>query len=143
MGRFDRAPVDRAAGGVVVRRGASGLEVAVIHRARYDDWTLPKGHVDDGETWSEAALREVREETGIVGEVTAGPFALAYPLPDGLPKIVVFFAMSVASIGIIEDTDEVDAVEWWPVERAVRSLSYIDEQRLVADVAEATATLGG
>ncbi len=55
----------KAAGGVVCRRGAGGVEVAVVHRPHYDDWSLPKGKLDPGETWEEAALREVHEEIGL------------------------------------------------------------------------------
>ena len=55
----------KAAGGVVWRRGDAGLELAVVHRPRYDDWSLPKGKLDPGETWEEAALREVEEEIGL------------------------------------------------------------------------------
>ncbi len=55
----------RAAGGVVWRPRAGGVEVVLVHRDRYDDWTLPKGKLDRGETHKEAALREVLEETGI------------------------------------------------------------------------------
>ena len=54
-------PEVKAAGGVVRRDG----RIAVVHRPRYDDWSLPKGKLDPGETWEEAALREVREETGL------------------------------------------------------------------------------
>ena len=58
-------PEVRAAGGVVVRDGADGPEVAVVHRPRYDDWSLPKGKLKPGEGWEQAALREVEEETGL------------------------------------------------------------------------------
>ncbi len=54
----------KAAGGVVWRRGAGGIEVAVCHRPHREDWSLPKGKLDPGETWEEAALREVEEEIG-------------------------------------------------------------------------------
>ena len=63
-GRMSDAEV-RAAGGVVVRDGADGPEVAVVHRPRYDDWSLPKGKLEPGEEWEQAALREVEEETGL------------------------------------------------------------------------------
>ena len=53
-----------AAGGVLWREGDAGREVAVVHRPRYDDWSLPKGKLDDGEPHLVAALREIREETG-------------------------------------------------------------------------------
>ena len=55
----------KAAGGVVWRRGENGVEIVVAHRPRYDDWSLPKGKLDKGEGWEQAALREVEEEVGL------------------------------------------------------------------------------
>ncbi|HEX6115926.1 MAG TPA: NUDIX domain-containing protein, partial [Solirubrobacterales bacterium] len=64
-------PEVRAAGGVVLRDGAEGLEVAVVHRPKHDDWSLPKGKLEPGESWVDAALREVAEETGLECELGA------------------------------------------------------------------------
>ena len=55
----------KAAGGVVVQRGDDEARVALCHRPRYDDWSFPKGKLDPGETWEQAALREVEEEIGL------------------------------------------------------------------------------
>jgi 8-oxo-dGTP pyrophosphatase MutT (NUDIX family) len=55
----------RAAGGVLIRPGGSGVEVLVVHRPKYDDWTFPKGKADRGESDEKCALREVEEETGL------------------------------------------------------------------------------
>src|SRR5439155_19046241 len=69
--RDERTPRDgkdiiRAGGGLVLRRAAQGeLDVVMVHRPAYDDWTFPKGKLDDGETEAQAALREVEEETGL------------------------------------------------------------------------------
>lgn len=136
MGRFANAPVERAAGGVVLDGEDGEPRLLVVHRDRYDDWTLPKGHVERGESWLEAALREVREETGVVATAAPRPRPVVYLLPDATPKVVVFFVMRVASIGALGTSDEVDAVQWWPLERAERDLSYDVERRLVAEVAD-------
>ena len=128
MGRFDQARVDRAAGGIVIHDG----RVLVVHRPRYDDWSLPKGHLDAGETWAEAARREVLEETGVDGTIVGPPMPIAYMVTDlksesaagANIKIVVFYLMTC---------HEVDAAAWWPVDRALRELSYADERRLLAE----------
>ena len=143
MGRFDGAPVDRAAGGVVLRDGS----VLVVHRPRHDDWSLPKGHVDDGETWAETAVREVLEETGVSTTIVGPPVTTAYPLPqrgesDELStisptvKVVLFFPMSAPDpdAELAGDPDEVDEVAWWPVERALRGLSYAGERAVLRSV---------
>jgi 8-oxo-dGTP pyrophosphatase MutT (NUDIX family) len=110
-------------------------EVLVVHRPRYDDWSLPKGHVDDGESWSQTALREVEEETGVSATITGEAFPISYVLGDGTPKIVVFLPMRPGDDVAEEltgDPDEVDQVAWWPIERAVSELSYPDERRVCA-----------
>src|SRR5262245_30556455 len=82
-----------AAGGVVVRDTAEGPLVAVIFRARYGaEWALPKGKRQDGETWQQTALREVREETGFDAVITGVAGATAY-LADGTPKLVLYWRM--------------------------------------------------
>ena len=80
----------RAAGGVVIRDGL----VAVVHRPRYDDWSLPKGKLDEGETFEEAALREVWEETGLRAALVRELPEVRYPV-RGRPKLVRYWLMSV------------------------------------------------
>lgn len=137
MGRFSEAPVDRAAGGVVVRGTGAARTVAVVHRPRHDDWSLPKGHVDAGESWREAALREVREETGWRATVTGAPMSISYLVGDDLPKVVVFYPMATIDEEAVDeiDADEVDEIAWWPVARAVAELTYEDERRVASRLA--------
>ena len=73
----------KAAGGVVWRRGGDGIELAVAHRPRYDDWSLPKGKLDRGESWEDAALREVEEEIGAALPARRGARAGRLPRPQG------------------------------------------------------------
>jgi len=115
--------------------------VAVVHRPRYDDWSLPKGHVDANETWSETAVREVREETGTIAEITGKPSVVGYMLQSGVPKVVVFYPMvrSGTRTSTAPDPGEVDAVEWWPIDRACAGLTYLDEGVLVAKLAQQAA----
>lgn len=121
----------------MVRAGAAGQEVVVVRRARYDDWALPKGHVDRGESWAEAALREVEEETGVVAEVTGEPRPITYLLGDGRPKVVVFFPMRVVRYGTPPSPGEIDDIQWWPLERAVSDLTYPADRSLIEGVAAA------
>src|SRR5215218_11001000 len=82
----------KASGGVVWRRGERGLEVVVVHRPRYDDWSLPKGKLDPGEDWEAAALREVEEEVGLRCVLEEELPATEYVV-DGRPKRVRWWRM--------------------------------------------------
>jgi 8-oxo-dGTP diphosphatase len=79
----------RAAGGVLLRQGNRGPEVLVIHRSRYNDWTLPKGKLQGGESAEQAAIREVREETGYAVQL-GGKIGDVHYVVDGVPKTVHF-----------------------------------------------------
>ncbi len=121
----------QAAGGVVVddRDGT----ILVVHRPRYDDWSLPKGHVDPGETFEQAALREVFEETGVRCELHEELEPARYEV-KGRSKIVRWWRMSV-----LEETDdhddETDEVMWVSPQDALTLLSYEHDLALVAQVA--------
>jgi 8-oxo-dGTP pyrophosphatase MutT (NUDIX family) len=126
-------PMVAAAGGVVWRLGATGdVEVLLVHRPKYDDWSLPKGKRDPGETDEECALREVAEETGLV--CALGPelsVVSSYIDRKGRSKEVRWWVMSIVS-GAFVATDEVDEIRWMSIDRASRMLSY-DRDRLVLD----------
>lgn len=120
-----------AAGGLVWR-DAARREILVIHRHRYDDWTLPKGKLDDGETFVAGALREVREETGYAATLDSWAGETFYEV-DGRPKSVLFWNLIAAGESSGElDPDEVASVAWLPVDAALERLSYDDEAELVA-----------
>src|SRR5437660_9288690 len=87
----------RAAGGVVWRRDDNGVvEVVLVHRPQYDDWSLPKGKLDPGESDEEAALREVEEETGLRGRLETELSSTRYKDRYGRDKIVRYWSMPVA-----------------------------------------------
>jgi 8-oxo-dGTP pyrophosphatase MutT (NUDIX family) len=123
----------RAAGGVVRRHGPGGPEVAVVHRPRYDDWSFPKGKLDPGESWEDAALREVREEIGVSCRLGGELTAASYSVPKGR-KVVRYWLMEPES-GDFAPNDEVDEVRWLPPVEAERLLSYDHDRVLAREVA--------
>jgi 8-oxo-dGTP diphosphatase len=133
------APADvRAGGGVVIRTGAAGPEVLIVHRPRYDDWSLPKGKAYEGESVEDAARREVFEETGLRCELDRELPSVRYLDRQGLTKLVRYWLMWPVE-GSFVPNDEVDAVQWVPVDD-VRTLVTYD--RDVAVVEAAAHTLG-
>ena len=108
----------RAAGGVIVRQGC----VLLVHRPRYDDWTLPKGKLDLGESWQEGARREVEEETGLRCDPGEEVGRSHYLDQRGRTKEVRYYRME--SNGEPVAQNEVDEVRWVPLPDAPALLSY-------------------
>jgi 8-oxo-dGTP diphosphatase len=123
----------RAGGGVVVRDGPEGTEVAVVHRPRYDDWSLPKGKLEDGETFEQGARREVEEETGFRCELGDELSPVRYHDRKGRPKVVRYWLMSVSGGGF-EPNDEVDELLWLAPAEARSKLDYEHDRRLVGEI---------
>ena len=117
----------KAAGGVILRDG----EVAVVHRPRYDDWTLPKGKLDPAESFEEAALREVEEETGLLCRLVRELPPVAYRDARGRPKIVRYWLMEVEHDPGFVPNDEVDELRWLPTAEALALLSYSRDTELL------------
>jgi len=115
-----------AAGGVIERDRL----IAVVHRPRYDDWSLPKGKLDRGESWEAAALREVREETGLICELVEELSSVRYRDLRGRPKTVRYWRMRVAG-GEFTPNSEVDELRWLDRAAAVALLTYLHDRELV------------
>jgi 8-oxo-dGTP diphosphatase len=111
-----------AAGAVLWRRAGTGVEVALVHRPRYDDWSFPKGKLDRGETMAHAAVREIAEETGIRARLGARLRDVHYTVPEG-PKTVRYWAAQVCE-GAFAANAETDELLWCSPDDAAARLSY-------------------
>ncbi|MGH2972773.1 MAG: NUDIX hydrolase [Gaiellaceae bacterium] len=118
----------RAAGGVVRREG----RVLLVHRPMYDDWTFPKGKVEDGESDEECALREVREETGLRCELEAELPSTSYVDAHGRPKSVRWWSMRPIADDGFTPNEEVDELRWLDASSARTSLTYARDADLLA-----------
>lgn len=120
-----------AAGAVLWRaNGAAATpEIAIIHRPRYDDWSLPKGKVDPGETEPVTAVREVHEETGYTAHLGRRLIAVSYPVEQGVKKVRYWAARCVD--GSFAPNDEVDELKWLPVAEAMKQLGYPHDRKVL------------
>jgi 8-oxo-(d)GTP phosphatase len=120
------------AGGAVVTREdpVSGIEVLIIHRTRYNDWTLPKGKLDAGESLPACAVREVAEETGVTIRLGVPLDTVRYDTAKGV-KQVEYWGGTVLKTAARPPDDEVDVVSWLPVRAALNRLTYAPDHFLV------------
>ena len=133
-------PEVRAAGGLVWRRTVladergetrDGVEIVLVHRPRYDDWSFPKGKLDKNESFEDAAVREVTEETGLVCELGRELPSTEYVDGKGRLKLVRYWAMRVVGIEPWEANDEVDRRRWVTVDEAATILTYAHDRALL------------
>jgi 8-oxo-dGTP diphosphatase len=123
MAEADEHHVIRAAGAVIWRPGAAGLDIALVHRPRYDDWSHPKGKRRRREHLLLTAIREVKEETGF-GVVLGRPLSASLYEISGGTKYVSFWAARLEESPAFVPNDEVDEVAWLPVAAARERLTY-------------------
>jgi 8-oxo-dGTP diphosphatase len=118
-----------AAGGLLVRDDG---RLAVIHRPRYDDWSLPKGKLTTGESFEDGALREVEEETGVRAQIVGELDAASYLDRKGRLKLVRWYRMDVdGDPGAFIPNDEVDELRWLTPEEALGLVSYDHDRALI------------
>jgi 8-oxo-dGTP pyrophosphatase MutT (NUDIX family) len=125
----------RAAGGVILRQGRGGRqELLLVHRPRYDDWTLPKGKANRGESDEACAVREVEEETGLRCELGDEVAVSEYEDSAGRPKRVRYFAMTPPEGVKAAPQNEIDAVRWLALDDAMESLTYARDRDVIRRV---------
>ena len=131
-----------AAGGVLWRKESddSPVEVGLVHRPHYDDWSLPKGKADAGETLADTAVRELAEETGHAVRLGRWLRDVTYRLPRGDSKHVRYWSARAIS-GSFEANHEVDRVEWLPIPAARERLSYRLDQKVLDEFTRLPADL--
>jgi 8-oxo-dGTP diphosphatase len=115
---------------VVVRDGDGGLEVVIVHRPKYDDWTLPKGKAERGESDEDCAVREVEEETGLRCELLEELESASYRDASGRPKVARYWLMRPVG-GALRPTREVDDACWVSLAEAERELTYERDIRVL------------
>lgn len=116
----------------MVRAGAAaGPEVLIVHRPRYDDWSLPKGKDEDGEAPEEAALREVWEETGQKARIVGRLPDVSYLTADDRDKVVRYYLMRPEGAALFEPNGEVDEIRWVPAALVRDGLTYHHDRDLI------------
>ena len=127
-----------AAGAVCWREVGKDLMVAIIHRGRYQDWSFPKGKVDSGETLAEAAVREIKEETGLKVKLGVPLSTVSYPIDKGKTKVVHYWATKVSDKAVatskFKPDEEVSEVVWVKADQAFAKLSYKHDRELLQEV---------
>ncbi|MEN3202127.1 MAG: NUDIX domain-containing protein [Atribacterota bacterium] len=131
----EKATVVRSSGGVVIRKRCSSFEVLLIRKHNSSFWTLPKGHLEEGEREEEAAIREVREETGCVPRLgpKLGEIAYTYERNSHLfEEHVTFYLMGVEREGTRTAKEEVAEVQWFPLHEVPSFLFYENERHILS-----------
>jgi 8-oxo-dGTP diphosphatase len=120
-----------AAGAVLWRpqEHTGTTEIAIVHRPRYDDWSLPKGKVDPGETEPVTAVREVEEETGFHAHLGRRLPTVTYPVDNGIKKVRYWAARCVS--GQFAANHEVDELTWLPAADAMNALVYPHDRKVL------------
>ena len=130
-----------AAGGVVVKSSPDhSSEVILVFRGGHNDWSIPKGKLDSGESEVECAMREVAEETGVEVVATTRLESVHYLLPNGSEKTVHFWLMKAKGTPPLKletnDPSEVSRVEWIPLDKAISLVTYQSDRNVLKQAKE-------
>ena len=136
---MSKKPKIVSAGGVVLREHTNGLQVLLIHRERYDDWSLPKGKGEADELLPETAIREIQEETGVTARLGLRLPSLRYKVGKH-PKAVHYWRSSVLSQRPRRPEHAVSAVKWFPIDAALEKATHPDERAVIEAAVQAPPT---
>lgn len=130
-----------SAGGVVYRHNGRGVEVVLVKRRDREGWALPKGTIEEGETLEQTALREVREETGLVVEIVdlVGRDRYSFTAPRGrarIDKTVHHYLMEPRGGDFSLHDDEHPAVEWFDINEALRQLAFGSQRAILEQASQ-------
>jgi 8-oxo-dGTP diphosphatase len=129
-----------SAGGVVFRHNGEGIDVALIYRTRHDDWSIPKGHIEAGESREQAALREIKEETGLDARILhpLGEATYFFRKKGGelIRKTVYHYLMEALSADLGKPNWEVTEARWVPITEARALLSYEKDREIIEKAVE-------
>jgi len=126
-----REPKIRAAGGVLMREGPNGPEYLLVHRPRYDDWSLPKGKLDGKENYRQGALREIEEETRITPRAIAKLGSVAYETPNRNHKVVRYWLAEAKKVKPFRPNREVDQIVWLSGPQARKLITYSRDREVL------------
>jgi len=132
-----RRVVVPAAGIIAFRASGDGDEALVVHRPKYDDWVLPKGHVESGELLPETACREFKEETGYRATIVRPVARVDYPVGETIKRVHWYLGRLVATPpGDVANPEEVSQVQWLRVDEALAKLTYGNEREVMLRAAQ-------
>src|SRR3977135_2904450 len=126
-------PVIKAAGGILQRSTPRGDEVMVVYRKRHQDWVLPRGKVKDGESFQEAAMREVQDETGCSCRIGNYLGTISYS-DSGVPKVVLYWKMTLVEDKGGRSRAEIGESLWLPITAAIERLTHAQEKALLSRI---------
>ena len=126
-------PVIKAAGGILQRSTPRGDEVMVVYRKRHQDWTLPRGKVKDGESFQEAAMRQVLEDTGCSCRIGNYLGTISYS-GNGVPKVVLFWKMTLVEDKGQTSSDAIGQALWLQLPAAIERLTHAQEKALLSRI---------
>lgn len=130
--RFIKMTYEKSCGAVVYRKHHGNTEILLIKHINGEHWSFPKGHVEQGESEIQTALREIKEETGI--DVMIDPTfreTVTYSPKKDTQKVVVYFIAKAKNHGFVPQAEEISEIRWADIGHAVQMLSYENDRNIV------------